>query len=85
MGLGPTGYYQCAIAAGIDRVAKLGLGLERLPNRGDPLLPQRCGSCRLCGRFKDGHYVDPDLRSPLMVEKISRSWSVIYHNWEHGR
>lgn len=82
MGLSPMGYYQCAIAAGIDRVAGLGLGLKSLPKFDDQLIVQRCATCRLCGRFKDGHYLDNDLRPPLLEEKISPTWAKIYADYE---
>jgi hypothetical protein len=83
MGLGPLGYYQCAIAAGIDRVAGLGIGLSNLPMPSAQLVEQRCATCRLCGRFKDGHFLDSDLRLPLTEEKMSPTWARMYADYEN--
>ena len=82
MGFGPTGYFQCAIAAGIDRVAGLGLGMPRLPFVKHDYKAARCATCKLCGRFKDGHHVPLDLRPALRHEVISPSWRRIYDAYE---
>jgi hypothetical protein len=82
MGFGPTGYFQCAVAAGIDRVAKLGLGSPRLPSAGYSYLSQSCATCRLCGRFKDGHHVPADLRNQLTKEMVSPTWIKLYDDYK---
>lgn len=78
MGLGPTGYYQCAVAAGIDRVVGMGIGRPRLPADADDLHDQMLATCRLCGRFKDGHFIPKDLRPSLREQLVSPTWSKIY-------
>ncbi len=78
MGLGPTGYFQCTVAAGIDRVAGMGIGRPRLPSDDDDLHDQMLATCRLCGRFKDGHFIPKDLRPLLREQLVSPTWSKIY-------
>ena len=81
MGLGPTGYFQCTVAAGIDRVAGLGIGRERLPADDDDMHDQMLATCRLCGRFKDGHFIPKDLRPSLREQLVSATWSKIYEDY----
>ncbi len=37
--------------------------------------------CKLCGRFRDGHYIPEVLRPELTKEKISETWEGIYARW----
>jgi hypothetical protein len=84
MGLGPTGYFQCTVAAGIDRVMGMGIGRTRLPEDTDDMHDQMLATCRLCGRFKDGHFIPKDLRPSLREQVISPSWKKIYADY-HAR
>lgn len=81
MGLGPTGYFQCTVAAGIDRVTGMGIGRTRLPADSDDMHDQMLATCRLCGRFKDGHFIPKDLRPSLREQVISPTWKKIYADY----
>jgi len=83
MGLTPQGYYPCAIAGGVDRVLGLKRGRTRLPPPEDEMRDLMDVACRLCGRFRDGHFVPEKLRSPLLTQKNSPSWQKIYDEWHH--
>jgi hypothetical protein len=78
IGLGPTGYFQCTVAAGIDRVVGMKIGRKRLPSDDDNMYDQMLQTCRLCGRFKDGHFIPKDLRPDLREQLISPTWIKIY-------
>ena len=81
LGLTPQGYYPCAIAGGIDRVLGLQRGRSRLPPPNDEMRDLLDTACRLCGRFRDGHYVPERLRPPLLRQETSPSWQKIYEDW----
>lgn len=82
IGLTPQGYYPCAIAGGIDRVQGLRRGRKRLPSPTDEMRDLMDTACRLCGRFRDGHYVPEKLRPPLLKQETSSSWQKIYTDWQ---
>jgi len=82
MGLGPTGYFQCTVAAGIDRVVGMGIGRKRLPLDNDDMHDQMLATCRLCGRFKDGHFIPKDLRPSLRKQLVSPTWEKIYAEYK---
>jgi sulfatase maturation enzyme AslB (radical SAM superfamily) len=81
LGLTPQGYYPCAIAGGIDRVLGLKRGRNQLPPPNDEMRDLMDAACRLCGRFRDGHYVPEKLRAPLLKQETSPSWQKIYEEW----
>lgn len=81
LGLTPQGYYPCAVAGGIDRVLGVRRGRATLPSPDDEMRDLMDMACRLCGRFRDGHYVPDKLRPPLMAQQTSRSWVRIYDEW----
>lgn len=85
MGLTPMGYYPCALAGGIDRITEDGLGLQTLPADEDDMLPSASNFCRLCGRFRDGHYIPPQLRPALTEEIMSPTWRELYARWRERR
>lgn len=78
MGLTPLGYYPCAVAGGIDRIAGGGLGYGSLPPDDDDMVAVSEKLCRLCGHFRDGHQVPQQLRPPLLKEEMSRTWIKLY-------
>lgn len=82
LGLTPQGYYPCAIAGGIDRVLGLQRGRQQLPTLQDEMRDLMDVTCRLCGRFRDGHYVPEKLRTPLLKQLTSPSWQKIYDEWK---
>lgn len=82
IGLTPQGYYPCSVAGGIDRVLGLQRGRQHLPAPDDDMRDLMDNACRLCGRFHDGHYVPPKLRSPLLQQQTSPSWQRIYQSWQ---
>jgi hypothetical protein len=84
MGLTPLGYYPCAVAGGIDRITGNGFGRTELPDDGDDMEEALGELCRLCGRFRDGHYVPKNLRPSLEEEKMSPTWNRLYAEW-HAR
>lgn len=85
MGLTPAGYYPCAVAGGIDRIAGEGLGRTSLPEDDDDMTDVFGRLCRLCGRFHDGHYVPKNLRIPLLEEQVSPTWEGLYREWHRRR
>lgn len=84
IGLTPQGYYPCAVAGGIDRVLGLERGRQSIPEADDDMRDLMAEACRLCGRFRDGHYVPEKLRKPLMEQKTSKSWAKIYQSWRES-
>lgn len=85
VGLTPQGYYPCAVAGGIDRVQGLKRGRTSLPAPNDDMRDLMEETCRLCGRFRDGHYIPTKLRKPLEEQKTSKSWDIIYTDWERRK
>ncbi|MBV9932054.1 MAG: radical SAM protein [Alphaproteobacteria bacterium] len=79
MGLAPSGYYPCAVAAGIDRVLGLGQGRAALPPEGDDMCDQMRRFCGWCGHFKRELEPAPDgqLSSP--------SWAAAYAAYAERR
>jgi hypothetical protein len=51
MGLSPYGYYQCAVAAAVDRVFGFDIGRKSMPNLSDPMRDQMEILCGYCGHF----------------------------------
>jgi hypothetical protein len=84
MGLTPMGYYPCAVAGGIDRITGQRLGRSDLPADKDDMEEAAARLCRLCGRFRDGHFVPRLLRPVLETEQMSASWRALYAQW-HAR
>jgi hypothetical protein len=84
MGLTPMGYYPCAVAGGIDRILGEGIGVPDLPADEDDMLPAVDRLCRLCGRFRDGHFVPRILREPVKGAPMSPTWDRLYDEW-HAR
>ena len=83
LGLTPQGYYPCAIAGGIDRVLGLHTGRNRLPQPTDEMRDLMDAACRLCGRFRDGHYIPPKLRPSVLKQETSPTWRKIYQDWRN--
>jgi len=85
MGLTPMGFYPCAVAGGIDRVAGWGIGYDKLPESDDDMLDLVERSCALCGRFLAGHFTPKNLRPELFESKMSVSWVKLYRDWSQRK
>ncbi len=81
MGLTPLGYFPCAVAGGVARITGEVGGRRELPADDDDMVDLIERNCRLCGRFRDGHYVPTNLRPALLEERMSPSWLVLYRAW----
>jgi hypothetical protein len=85
MALTPLGYYPCAVAGGIDRIEKNGLGHARLPADDDDMSTAVERLCRLCGHFREGHFIPVRLRTPTMEQKTSVTWARLYEKWRRDK
>ncbi len=85
MGLTPMGYYPCAVAGGIDRIAGIKLGYSHIPDCKDDMSAILKEMCQYCGRFSDGHYIPKNIRNQVVGEPISPSWQVLYDNWKRKK
>jgi hypothetical protein len=76
MGLGPNGYYHCAVAGGIDRVYGFGMGGKNIPDLNDDMREQCSKLCALCGHFC--------IHTPSTTAEdgLSESWRGAYDAWE---
>ena len=81
MGLTPLGYYPCAIAGGIDRIAGWGIGKDTPPANDDDMLETVERACALCGRFRVGHFIPKNLRPVLRESMVSPAWIRLYAVW----
>ncbi len=52
--LGPSGYYPCGVAAGMDRILGRNVGRQNLPREDDNMEDLLNVFCRNCGHFKRG-------------------------------
>lgn len=78
VGLGPYGYYPCAVAAGIDRVLGKDLGRPHLPGPDDTMEDQLRALCAMCGHFR---------REAPGGEALGKSpsWEAAYAAWRERR
>lgn len=85
MGLTPMGYYPCAIAGGIDRIAGWRIGYDNLPWPDDDMLNLTERFCALCGRFQVGHFIPKNLRPKMTESLVSPTWLKLYESWFANR
>lgn len=85
MGLTPLGYYPCAVAGGIDRIAGKRMGYPTLPSDMEDMTGLTEEMCRLCGHFKEGHCVPQDLRPPLLEQQTSVTWVKMLEDRKRNR
>lgn len=79
VGLGPYGYYPCAVAAGIDRVMGYNIGRKQLPDPTDDMETELHTFCKVCGHFKREH-------TPPVTEPVcSPTWESAYQRWHQQR
>jgi len=81
IGLTPTGYYPCAIAGGIDRVAGWNLGRGSIPEEDDNMHDLLEKFCSQCGRFESRKFTPPEFIPPYNPGQISQSWESLYETW----
>jgi hypothetical protein len=82
MGLNMYGFYHCAVAAGIDRVMGLDIGIKSMPNSVEEMITQKRKLCRYCGHFLSRQHTSSHHRIPLEKEIITQSWSTAYKNYQ---
>jgi hypothetical protein len=85
MALTPLGYYPCAVAGGIDRIKGNRLGYARLPEEDDDMLGAANQLCRLCGHFREGHFIPASIRPHTLEQKMSPSWITLYNKWRQEK
>jgi hypothetical protein len=73
IGFTPYGWYQCAVAGGIDRIFGFNMGRKKLPSSEDDMYDQFKTFCRLCGIFKRLYR-----SAPMNKTKISHIWNEAY-------
>lgn len=76
-GLGPTGYYHCPVAAGMDRIFEWNIGRQSLPSESDDMLDLAERFCSKCGYFlKQQEY-----KKPLTKQLTSPVWQQAYDDY----
>lgn len=76
-GLGPTGYYHCPVAAGMDRIFEWNIGRQSLPSLEDDMEDLAERFCRKCGYFlKQLEY-----KKPLGKQFTSPAWQQAYDGY----
>jgi hypothetical protein len=73
-GLGPTGYYHCPVAAGMDRIFGWNIGRRSLPSEDDSMVDLAERFCGKCGHFLRQMKYKKALDKSLM----SRTWERAY-------
>jgi hypothetical protein len=73
LGLTPSGYYQCAVAGGIDRIFKFDAGRSHLPAANDDMRDLMNLFCRYCGHF--------GFSWPTRRQKMSSTWTRAYRTY----
>ncbi len=86
MGLGPTGYYQCGVATGMDRILGLNLGRQSLPQKDDDMHDLLDRLCRDCGYFKRrssafGYSIEAPFAGPVS----SKTWDKAYDSYRRKK
>lgn len=85
MALTPLGYYPCAVAGGIDRIEGNALGHAGIPADDDDMLAAAERLCRLCGHFREGHFIPDRLRPRTLEQKTSATWARLYEQWRREK
>jgi Radical SAM superfamily len=74
-GLGPGGYYPCAVAGGIDRIFGWNLGRHCLPKEDDGMQAELKRFCSVCGYYK--RLPEAPLAGPVK----SQTWEEAYKKY----
>lgn len=83
MGLNIYGYYQCAVAAGIDRVLGLDIGIKNMPMREEEFIEQKQLLCGYCGHFLTRERVHTKDRINISGTPMSESWRFAYDRYKN--
>ncbi|MGQ9864646.1 MAG: glycosyltransferase [Bacteroidia bacterium] len=83
IGLNHLGYYPCGVAAGIDRVLRLNLGIQSLREVDENIANHLNIFCRYCGNFTDyeknfGDFIPRHEKGSLRKSIISPTWIKAY-------
>lgn len=78
MGLNTYGYYQCTVAAAIDRILGFNAGRKKLPSKNDSMIDLCRIFCKYCGHF---------IRSveTRNSQTISPTWKKIIENYNKSK
>jgi uncharacterized radical SAM superfamily Fe-S cluster-containing enzyme len=82
IGLNKYGFYHCAVAAGIDRVIGLDIGLKELPRNENGFIEQKRKLCGYCGHFLNRERIHTQDRSKIFSPQITESWKIAYDRYE---
>jgi hypothetical protein len=78
-GLGPSGYYHCGVAAGIDRIFEWNIGRQSLPSEEDGMEDLAERFCRKCAYFlKETGY-----KEVLAKQVTSPAWKDAYAEYRN--
>lgn len=83
LGLGPYGYYACAVmGGGIDRIFGFDMGRKNLPAPEDPMFDQMRTLCPFCGHFlrKEGIIRYTNLKQ----NELSPTWQKAYQHYREN-
>jgi hypothetical protein len=80
-GLGPTGYYHCPVAAGMDRIFGWNIGRQKLPSMEDSMEDLAERFCRKCGYFLR----QMDYKQPLDRPRMSATWQRAYADYRRRK
>ncbi len=80
-GLGPTGYYHCPVAAGMDRIFGWNVGRQVLPSVEDSMEDLAERFCRKCGYF----FRHAEYKQPLDKPRISPTWRRAYADYRNRK
>ncbi len=78
--LGPSGYYPCGVATGMDRIFGWDIGRPSLPAEQDKMEDLLSAFCRNCGHFKrDAQQEHPD------SAQASPAWQNAYASYQQAK
>ena len=78
-GLGPSGYYHCPVAVGMDRIFEWNIGRQSLPSEDDSMEELAERFCGKCGWFlKQLEY-----KKPLDKQQTSPAWKQAYSDYRN--
>lgn len=80
--LTPYGYFHCAVAGGIERIAPQGLGMASLPDHPWEFIEQMRAYCGQCGLFlRDTFQARSEHSASFTPETMSQFWEAAYASW----